>query len=58
MILLKFIFFHLQALEAAHVEEEEQLTESVKVIENLNAFTILAKNIRVGIVIVAAVDNI
>ena len=48
--------------EAARVEEP--LIESVKVIVNLNAFTILEKNIHIGIAIVATataitvVDNI
>ena len=39
--------------------EEEQLTKSVKPIINLNAFIILAENIRVGIavVIVTIADN-
>jgi hypothetical protein len=39
------------------VNQDEALV-IVDVQRNLNAFTILAENIRVGIVIVAAVDNI
>jgi hypothetical protein len=44
---------------AAHVVEE-QFAENIKVIVNLNAFTILAENKRVDIAIVAIafVDNI
>ena len=46
--------FHLKVREdkvVARVEEEEQLTKSVKPIINLNVFIILAENIRVGIAI-------
>ena len=47
------------ALAAARVDED-LLTESVKVIVNLNAFTILAENKRVDvdIAVVAIADNI
>ena len=41
--------------KAVRVEEEEQLTVSVKVIVIRNAFIILAENIRAGIITIVAV---
>jgi hypothetical protein len=52
----KNILFLLLKEEAVARVKEEQLIKSVKHIVNLNAFIILAENIRVGIA-VAIADN-
>lgn len=44
-------------VEAVRVEEEEQLTGSVKVIVNRNAFTILAGIITIVAIAIIVIDN-